>query len=79
VGGAGNGPVTWHGLLGACELILIFVRKKKKTLKYAENRKYNHTKFSHVGYQALRIQTALTDVKLHKVFKLFDRVTYSGS
>jgi hypothetical protein len=68
----------WHFMLGACELILILY-VKKKTLNNGENRKYNHTKFSHVGYQALKIHTTLTDVKLHMVFKLFDRVTYSGS
>jgi len=78
VGWPGNITVTWHYLLGACGLILIFVCKKK-ILKNAENLKNKHTKFSHVGYQALRIHTALTVVKLHKVFKLFDRVTYSGS
>ena len=47
--------VTLHFLLGACDVIQIFLRKKNKCCNYAENIRRHRTRFSRPGDQSLGV------------------------
>jgi hypothetical protein len=64
-----NLTVIWNFLVGACELIHIFLCKGRICNKYAKNIRCHHTKFIHLGDQEVPGICAYLDYR-NKLLKI---------